>query len=341
LKWSLRRTRFSLGPFIRLLSLPLLVALTTALCFVYVDTLWFHGVVQPSTLELTPLNFLRYNMLPSNLAEHGLHPRWLHLVVNMPMIATPGLLYYVLRAELDLFTSRSEEGGKRNLGVVQTMQRSGFLAYYWVRWTSTSLLSIQPHQEPRFLTPLLVPMIALAVNNARILSGRKVFLVIWISTNLVLALLFGVLHQGGVVPSLFRVHDIVYNDAVGIRSHDVRVVYWKTYMPPRHLLATPQTDVDAQEIAVQDLAGASPDAALDALLALTPYSRSLAAFLVAPFYAVQELKNMGQTGACVNERERVFPHLDLDHIGESVQVGWRDGLSLGIFDVDVACLHRV
>jgi phosphatidylinositol glycan class Z len=38
--------------------------------------------------------------------------------------------------------------------------------------------------------------------------------------------------------------------------------------------------------------------------------------------------------ACFVLDHRVFPHLDLDHIGESVEAGWRDGLSLGVWKVD-------
>lgn len=52
--------------------------------------------------------------------------------------------------------------------------------------------------------------------------------------NIVLVLLFGVLHQGGVVPSLFYLHDKISSMDV---THSARIVYWKTYMPPLHLLA--------------------------------------------------------------------------------------------------------
>ncbi|KAI0634585.1 Alg9-like mannosyltransferase family-domain-containing protein [Trametes polyzona] len=336
LKWSLRETRFSLHALARLLSLPLLVAFTTVLVFVYADSAYFHGSTWLSTIEFTPLNFLRYNLLPSNLAEHGLHPRWLHLVVNFPMIATPGLLFYVLWAELDIATSRSREIKKDRAGVVERMQT----VYQWVRLSATSILSIQPHQEPRFLTPLLVPMIALAVNNARILQARRPFMILWVVSNLALAALFGILHQGGVVPSLFRVHDIIYHDARGMRSYDYQIVYWKTYMPPRHLLGIRQADVDSGSIVVHDVAGTSPALMVDSLALLTnsTFSKPLSALLVAPFHAVRELdKGLRE---CMRERDRVFPHLDLDHIAESVQAGWRDGLSLGIFDVNTACLRE-
>ncbi len=42
------------------------------------------------------------------------------------------------------------------------------------------------------------------------------------------------------MPSLFRVHDIIYGESTPTPDQRVYVVYWKTYMPPRHLLAIPQ-----------------------------------------------------------------------------------------------------
>ena len=144
-----------------------------------------------TTFELTPLNFLRYNLLPSNLAEHGVHPRWLHLVVNLPMVATPGLLFYVFWAEWDYSYPRtaekSKEEDKVKRGVVETMQKgqklSGILSLrlthftvlIWVRWSGTTLLSVQPHQEPRFLIPMITPMVALVISNGRILRAGKLF----------------------------------------------------------------------------------------------------------------------------------------------------------------------
>ena len=54
------------------------------------------------------------------------------------------------------------------------------------------------------------------------------------------------------------------------------------------------------------------------------------------FHSIGELKT--DVRACLTDRDRVFPHLDLDHLGEAMEVGWKDGLSLGIFEVDQACL---
>ncbi|PIL28853.1 hypothetical protein GSI_08899 [Ganoderma sinense ZZ0214-1] len=274
LKWSLRQSRFSVSSWARLVSLSLIVAITTTIGFIYADTTHFahpqrnveSNLYFLHALEVTPLNFLRYNLLPSNLAQHGLHPRWLHLVVNLPMIATPGLLFYVIWAELDhtypRTAEKSKEEDKVKLGVVETMQK----VFNWVRWSGTTLLSIQPHQEPRFLIPLVAPMVALVVGNGRILRAGKLFWAVWIVSNVALAVLFGVLHQGGVVPSLFRVHDIVHDPATGLSAHDYRVVYWKTYMPPRHLLAVSQSGPSKSSISLVHLATESPKASNGPLL---------------------------------------------------------------------------
>ena len=41
------------------------------------------------TLTLTPLNNLLYNINVDNVKQHGLHPRYLHLLVNFPLLFGP------------------------------------------------------------------------------------------------------------------------------------------------------------------------------------------------------------------------------------------------------------
>ncbi len=123
LVWTLRKAKFSLLPWVQLILVPTLVAALTGLGFVYVDSTYFASHISTSAFELTPLNFLRYNLLPANLAEHGLHPRWLHLVVNLPLIATPGLLFYAFWAEWDYSQPRTDQTPKDKRGVVETMQK--------------------------------------------------------------------------------------------------------------------------------------------------------------------------------------------------------------------------
>lgn len=63
--------------------------------FVVVDSL-YYGFLTLSDIDyldlsinnfvVTPVNFLRYNSLSNNTAAHGEHPRYLHLLVNIPLL---------------------------------------------------------------------------------------------------------------------------------------------------------------------------------------------------------------------------------------------------------------
>ena len=77
------------------LSLPVLISLSTAAGLVALDSWYFKDFRE---VVLTPYNFLLYNMSAENLASHGLHPRWLHVTINMPMIISPALWFYVVTA---------------------------------------------------------------------------------------------------------------------------------------------------------------------------------------------------------------------------------------------------
>lgn len=67
----------------------------TVICYIVVDSIYF-GYLTMSEIDkmdigmknfvVTPLNFIRYNMDMKKLSEHGLHPRTLHLLVNIPLL---------------------------------------------------------------------------------------------------------------------------------------------------------------------------------------------------------------------------------------------------------------
>ena len=90
-----------------------------------------------------------------------------------------------------------------------------------------------------------------------------------------------------------------------------------------------------------DLAGASSAELYDTLFD-RPVAKSSSkinpsvSYLVAPFSMVATLPI--EVAACLDINRRVFPHLDMDHLGESVDVGWKDGLSLGVWTVNQQCL---
>ncbi|KIK29383.1 hypothetical protein PISMIDRAFT_479606 [Pisolithus microcarpus 441] len=77
-----------------LLALPLCSGILTVLCFTVADALYYRGT--PFHPVFPCLNFLRYNSSSDNLAEHGLHPRWLHLLVNLPMLLGPSVWFLTI-----------------------------------------------------------------------------------------------------------------------------------------------------------------------------------------------------------------------------------------------------
>lgn len=67
----------------------ILVAFSLAL----LDTIHFTKRFPTHLFDLiwTPYNSLRFNLSRDNLAAHGIHPRWMHIIVNWPLLFGIGL----------------------------------------------------------------------------------------------------------------------------------------------------------------------------------------------------------------------------------------------------------
>ncbi|KAL7451044.1 hypothetical protein ACHAWC_002896 [Mediolabrus comicus] len=189
---------------------------------------------------VVPWNAFRYNSKSTNLAEHGLHPRITHLLVNMPMMFGPLSLigYYVSCSNmmkkgfgnLCFFSSSSFDSKTYTRVLCQSTILSGLL-----------VLSCAPHQEPRFLLPCVVPLVYLhgrdvvgmhsKQSNSE--TARFTLIGVWVAFNFILYLFFGWLHQGGMVPSLLSLPSTaeVFDEG----SPPEIVIYYKTYMPPTFL----------------------------------------------------------------------------------------------------------
>ncbi|XP_039278397.1 GPI mannosyltransferase 4 isoform X3 [Nilaparvata lugens] len=167
---------------------------------------------------VTPYNFVRYNMKTENLAEHGLHSNYTHLLVNIP------LLYNVLGiAGIESFVfifvkimSKKWSDLPRIQSLIGLMILSIFFPVF--------ILSLFPHQEPRFLIPCTMAMVFLHSQKIRNVydpanfiqkeeNGSKVFLKkdvklnikdwilsVWYLINIVCVIFYGFLHQAGMYP---------------------------------------------------------------------------------------------------------------------------------------------
>jgi phosphatidylinositol glycan class Z len=189
--------------------------------------------------------------------------------------------------------------------------------------SATMLLSLFPHQEPRFLLPC-VPLLLSCVRMRR----SRLLLAIWILFNAAMGFLMGVYHQGGVVPTQLAMRDIV-SASTGPYTPDATVFWWKTYSPPLWLLGT-DTDTDgnnATEIFTQDLMGTPGlemiqhlDAAVPSCSSSSPSSIFLVAPTSAKFLDAYALSASASTPADQSPDIKLHPvwsyrqHLNLDDL---------------------------
>ena len=102
--------------------------------------------------KCTPFNFIMYNVVPGNLDQHGTHPHWLHALVNLQILYGPmGIVALYTSVN---FIAEIILNDWKNKPPVITVGAMSFFTFM----VSLGILSIFPHQEPRFLIPLTVPI---------------------------------------------------------------------------------------------------------------------------------------------------------------------------------------
>jgi len=294
---------FLLIPGIRLLPyywknpLSLVAILTAGLCTTALAITLDTAFYSPQSISwsdlirnpvLTPLNNLAYNLSPTNLAKHGLHPWYQHLLVNLPQLLGPATLLIFTRP-------------KRSLRLYSAI--SGIV-----------VLSLSQHQEARFLLPT-VPLFLSSIRLPRNDKILRAWVVAWIIFNVIFGALMGVYHQGGIIPA--QVFMSKQPDAT-------EAVWWKTYMPPIWLLNGKNEVLRTQD--VMGMRGETLLAELEKLATCdTPADRRSMEFLkeqngtylVAPLSATwldPYLQNKGLEGLRFREVWRYQQHLNLDDL---------------------------
>lgn len=277
--------------FLRLSSLLVLltaILLTTGFAIV-IDTSFYHpdspvinNILTNPTF--TPLNSLLYNTQTSNLATHGLHPHYHHLVASLPLLLGPAL--YLL-----FFPS------------IKKIPRLPVLS----AMSGTLFLSCIPHQEPRFLLPA-VPLLLSSIQLPRSKSLTKYWLVAWIGFNTLFGVLLGIYHQGGVVPA-----QTWLGQQSELGASMVEVFWWRTYSPPIWLL-------NHNPIRTMDLMGipfASLQMQVDTALGLE-CNANTSVGLVAPYSSLEIDDWIGKSAEdqafAIEEVWRYGQHLNLDDL---------------------------
>jgi phosphatidylinositol glycan class Z len=205
----------------------------TALAMVAADTLWY-GAEAP---VWTPLNAALYNSRTENLSQHGLHPRWTHLVVNMPLLFGPMAVVALLVCV----------SGSGNLVMASTVM------------SSLAVLSAFPHQEPRFLLPLVTPVCLLTAGwllRVKSRAGYALALAAMVLAGLAGLAFFGGLHQGGLVSATIKAGSYIAHEDQD-RPGNLEIGFLATYPPPVFLLPPPD---DGAAITSLELPAGDPDA---------------------------------------------------------------------------------
>ncbi|XP_077623831.1 GPI alpha-1,2-mannosyltransferase 4 [Crocuta crocuta] len=311
-------------------------ATLVAAVFVAVDSWYFSSPSRPSTLVLTPANFLYYNLDPQNLARHGTHMRLTHLAVNgfllFGMLHAQALqaAWQQLQACLWAFTRTGFPGAPGGRSLLPSPRSHLLLLYF----TPLALLSAFSHQEARFLIPLLVPLVLLCSPQTQSVPCKG-SLVLFNSLG---ALFFGCLHQGGLVPGLEHLEQVVHTPVLPSKPTHYTLLFTHTYMPPRHLLHLPGL---GSSVEVVDMGGTE-----DWVLchALNNFTRQPACQVAGgPWLCRLFVVTPGTTRPAMEKchfpfksETLLFPHLTLEDppaLSSLLSRAWRDHLSLHILEL--------
>ncbi|CAO1629590.1 unnamed protein product [Parajaminaea phylloscopi] len=294
---------------------------------------------------IAPLNNLLYNLDADNLASHGVHPRWLHAVVNMPLLFGP-MLYagWILRASVHSSSATAKTNSKAKPANPQSSRDPLHGLGHWLVLIPLGVLSSQPHQEPRFLLPLAVPLIlTVATRFSRI---PRIGFAVHAIHSVVIVLFFGYAHQAGLVPALVDINQQVGANilteahgasaqlapildataamepppdqstaswqASATKPYTVDLHVWRAFMPPRHLFVIPSgTDGTVPSMRITDH-GSTPGE--DLLAHSLPHNASselksdaVLSLLLAPAWAMDTVFDCSEWPLEAAPRG-IFPH---------------------------------
>lgn len=182
------------------------------------------------------------------MALHGVNWRGQHLAVNLPLLSlllvipfgvdSSKFISYLIRRTFCRFHKVTLPSSFKS-----PLRRLLFLS----SWPPLLLLSAIPHQEPRFLLPLLIPFLVLYSSHAFVSRKRIAF---WITLNTFLAAFYCFIHQSGVTRSLLHLQPLLHSDASDRHS---TCTFFHTYLPPQHLLAIPNhmSTIDFHDLSQQ------------------------------------------------------------------------------------------
>lgn len=254
-----------------------------------------EGTVTLDHVVMAPFNFIVYNIKAKNLADHGDHWCLTHTLVNIPMlfgslgvIALMSFLLHVKSFLRHLF----------NLDL-HVSTASAFLSASFI--LPLLLLSWFPHQEARFLLPLLPPLVLLfAPRLHQTGPGRwRSLLTMYMAWNATGVLLFGFAHQGGITRVMSDLQQLT-------PPRGASLVFTHTYSPPQSLLLRSRLDTHLYDLGGRPLPDVVP------LLRDLTYRRTTPTFLVTPAPLLERLLALLEAEFSVEVERRYWPHLSAE-----------------------------
>ncbi|XP_050164543.1 GPI mannosyltransferase 4 [Myiozetetes cayanensis] len=328
----------------------ILCACFTAIVFITADTFYFTSVSLDNLYSIdkgslfdviaqlhekmvvTPFNFLSYNLNPHNLALHGSHPRVTHFTVNGIMlfgilhVLAIGAGFKMLKKYVhQLIQVKSCYRGLPGL-LVHSEGNPTLLLFYFVPLAFLSLFS---HQEPRFLIPLILPLVLFSASQGRAVKWKHLIIIF----NLLGAFLFGCLHQGGLIPCLFHLEQLIHSPAPSNHPRHYTLLFAHTYMPPRFLLNIKKTDVHVQVI---DIAGSGEETLCQTVeqQASNFTCSDCHIFVIIPGTV---RATIAKRGVSFKNETVIFPHLSMEDPPQMSILSsgnWRSQLGLYILQLD-------
>jgi phosphatidylinositol glycan class Z len=183
---------------------------------------------------ITPYHFIRYNTNTDNLAKYGLHSPYMHMLVNIPFAFNLlGMMFY---GKLVNLMTRS--GVYRLIFSAHRIYALMLLSVL----TSTILLSFIPHQEFRFLMPLIVPLVYAFAYN---IYASSRWLSIWLLSNLILIYFYSSVHQAGIIRASLDLDPILKSYSVQEADKNktlIDVLAFRSYLGPTYQWNIPDGD---------------------------------------------------------------------------------------------------
>ncbi|SCU83255.1 LAFA_0D02564g1_1 [Lachancea sp. 'fantastica'] len=282
--------------------------------FIYFDTIMF----QSPDWCIAPLNNLLYNLKSSNLAQHGVHPRYTHLLINTPQMLGPLMVYFLSKKQ------------RMNLAMLSCISGLVFLSAF-------------QHQELRFLVPLM-PLFCASINLSNYNSAKrnKYITRIWLVFNVALGILMGSLHQRGVITAIGE--STKNNANIGVH------LWWKTYSPPTWLYSNQELVVSVPNIQngeerldnlnvqivtdhVVDLKGCEYDLFESAVYGFLQHNASIRVFVPKSTDSMFKRIEINNATMHINKTWDTYLNLDLNHLDFTDASSLTPGLT--IYDINL------